>query len=78
MARQSVMACLANWLQRSNLDVDDYEVQGDVVGRRFIIQVVGAPSYAQRRVAQALGALRRADGSWERFRAKDTSNVDQE
>ena len=66
-----MQAALDPWLTDSNLQAEDYELQGDPVAKRYTVQIKGQKGYAARKVSQAIGALRipwRGNG-WRKFSA---------
>eukprot|EP00959_Pyramimonas_sp_CCMP1952_P409942 8591335-Pyramimonas_sp.AAC.1 len=71
LPKQTVGHALQAWIDDSNLQADEYELQGDAVAKRFQIQIRGQAGYAARKVNMAIGALKMPGrgGGWREFSA---------
>eukprot|EP00959_Pyramimonas_sp_CCMP1952_P294851 6166729-Pyramimonas_sp.AAC.1 len=58
-------------LQSAASNEDHFTVESGPEDRKFVLRVKGLETLAARRAAQALGALKRPDGSWQKFATVD-------
>ncbi|CAK0838131.1 unnamed protein product [Prorocentrum cordatum] len=72
MAR--VEASLDQWLAAGIVNGSDCQLKGDPTGTKFTLQVLGAPSYAARKVQQRLGNMRMENGGFRRFEPQSVTN----
>eukprot|EP00959_Pyramimonas_sp_CCMP1952_P429587 8996903-Pyramimonas_sp.AAC.1 len=55
-------AALDQWLVACSVNSNDYQIKGNPIGTKFVLQMLGTPSYAARKVQQCLGNLRMDSG----------------
>eukprot|EP00959_Pyramimonas_sp_CCMP1952_P464341 9486425-Pyramimonas_sp.AAC.1 len=76
-ARRS-LGSLRSWISRNNLEDSETTLEGDAAAERFTMRVGGSRGYAERKVLQLMGSLRKQDGTYERFACADATGEEHE
>eukprot|EP00959_Pyramimonas_sp_CCMP1952_P199502 4172763-Pyramimonas_sp.AAC.1 len=64
VAMAAIRECVAPWLAEGGFTDEQWKLEGDSPGRRFIIQFLGAEGFAARHVHHAFKHLKLASGEW--------------
>ncbi|CAK0868678.1 unnamed protein product, partial [Prorocentrum cordatum] len=69
-----VERAVAPWFQLAQIEKDDNFLSAGPGGERFTFRIKGNAAYAARKVSQAIGALRKPSGDWEKFIVSDVQS----